>query len=129
MRIEVEADELDVHVDAFALAEELAVTLGEHYASQLLRGDRPEGGALPANAKGEPLGRGDGTIAENWWVEHAKGTDRLASSSTGPHQEGGYFYAVRAMVKRGASPVSDEGLAGAKIEAVIERHADETVGL
>jgi hypothetical protein len=127
--ITVEADDLDVEVDAFALVEALAVNLGEHYARQLLRGQRPEGGALPPNSKGEPLGRGDGTIATNWVVEPASGSKARAKSATGPYQEGGYHYAVRAMVDRGASPVSSDGKAGDIIIRIVDEAADRAVGL
>ena len=129
MRIEIEADPLDVEVNALELAADLAEVMPGYYARQLLRGQRPEGGALPANKSGQPIGVGSGTLATQWWTSTPTGTPTLASFSTGPFQEGGYFYAVRSMVEKGASPVSAEGKAGALIDEVVARAADRAVGL
>jgi hypothetical protein len=84
---------------------------------------------MPTNKKGQPLGLGDGTIPNNWWATAPSGSAQLAGFSTGPYQEGGYFYPVRALVERGASPVSAEGRAGDLIDAVISDAADKAVGL
>ena len=129
MRVDMDIEPLDIAADAAELIQDLAEVMPEHYAAQLLRGQRPEGGAMPVNKKGQPLGLGSGTIATQWWTTAAAGTPKLASFSTGPFQEGGYHYAVRALVERGASPVSAEGKAGALIDEALERAADRAVGL
>lgn len=125
----MEADELDVAVNSLALIEALADTMPDYYAGQLLRGQRPEGGAMPTNKKGQPLGLGSGTVATSWWATTPSGTPELATFSTGPYQEGGHFYAVRALVERGSSPVSSEGKAGALIDQLVQAAADRAVGL
>lgn len=127
MTITMKAEPMAIEVDALALTEDLARTLGSYYAKQLEQGRRPEGGALPLNKKGQPIGRGSGTISDNWVTGTAHGSKSSASSSTSPWQEGGYFYAVRSMTEKGASPVSVEGRAGELISAVIARHADRMV--
>jgi hypothetical protein len=129
MRIDVEADDLDVSVDALALVEALAASMPQYYAAAMLRGRTPDGGAMPTNKAGKPLGLGDGTIPNNWWTTSPGGSPQLAGFSTGPYQEGGYFYPVRSLVERGASPVGAEGKAGDLIDAIVSKAADKAVGL
>jgi hypothetical protein len=128
-RIDVDADPLNVEANPLELVTELADVMPSYFARQLLAGNRPEGGALPANKSGKPLGLGNGTIATQWWTTQASGNEQMAGFSTGPYQEGGHFYAVRAMVEAGASPVSSEGNAGALIDKIVGRAADRAVGL
>jgi hypothetical protein len=128
-RVEVEADELDVKVDAIGLIVELARVMPEHYAGSFLRGQRPEGGAMPLNKKGQPMAVGDGTIATNWVTTSPSGNAELAEFETGPYMEGGYFYAVRRLEELGSSPVSSEGKSAALIDEVVAAAADAAVGL
>jgi hypothetical protein len=127
--VTVEIEPLEVHVDALALVDALAVELAEFYAAQMLRGRTPDGGAMPTNKRGQPLGLGDGTIPRNWEIERGAGDERAASSSTGPYQEGGYYYPVRRLVELGASPVGYDGKAGDLIEGIIDQAADRAIGL
>ena len=114
-------------IKAIVTVADLGPTMGKFYARSLDMGRKPDGGAMPLNDKGEPLGRGSGTIARNWTTSSPVGDKTSASISTAPYQEGGHFYAVRSMVERGASPVGSEGKAGALIDAIVSEHADRAV--
>ena len=128
-RIEVTIDPLGVEVDALQLIAELAEQLPQHYIDSFRRGQRPEGGAMPLNKRGKPIGVGSGTIANNWVTTPPSGGKLLASFETGPYTDGGYFYPIRRLVELGSNPVSAEGLAGALINAAVSRAADRAVGL
>jgi hypothetical protein len=129
MRIEVHVEPLNIEVNALGLAQALASAMPGFYARQMLRGRKPDGGAMPTNKRGEPLGLGNGTIATNWWASAPSGSASSAEFSTGPYQEGGYFYPVRALVERGSSPVGAEGQAGALIDQIVAEAADRAIGL
>lgn len=47
MKVTVEAEPLNVKVDALALIQDIAATIVPHYKSQFIAGNKPEGGARP----------------------------------------------------------------------------------
>ena len=127
MTIKVQLPDLELHFDARRLVDDLATELSEHFAKSMLAGRLPDGSSTPTNKKGQPYGRGDGTIARNWEVGRATGTKARASSTSAPYQEGGYFYVVRSLEAKGASPAATDGKAGQLIDRIVAREADRAV--
>ena len=122
MPIEFKADPIEVDFDARELATRMAKAHADHCADALLSGQRADGrGSLPTNSKGQPKGRGKGTIANNWQVTEASGSAHQASATSSPYQEGGHFYAVRSLrEKDGVDLATIEGAAGDAVDRAIQ---------
>lgn len=125
--ISFEAEPLAVKVDAFALVDDLARTMTDHYKRSLRSGQNPAGGGQPRNKDGSPKGRGDGSIYREWPAPEVSGTKLRAEASTGPDGSRPYKWTVEALEKLGASVVTTKGRAGALIDAAISRAADAMV--
>ncbi len=117
----VETPEIGLELDARTIADALAEGMTDYWANQLRRGQRAEGGPMPLNSKGSPLGQGSGGIADGWTTERAQGGKDRATASSRPGQEGGYFWAVRSIQRRpGADIVSTDGQAARELDRIIE---------
>ena len=127
MPIKATIEPLGVTADAAALVGDLQAALDHHWTSSLLAGSKASGGSLPPNKAGRPLGLGDGSVATTWVSTPVQGDEHRASASSSPGQDGGLFYAVRAMVDADANPASIEGRAAGIIDQVVARHADKAV--
>lgn len=130
IKISIEKQEpIDLDVDASRLVAKLNLATAEHFRRSNLAGRTPDGRALPTNSKGQPLGRGSGTIANYWEIGGVEGDKLAATAANGPYMEGGYRFVVLRLEDEGASMVSMGGQTDALIDGIVSAEADRMVGL
>jgi hypothetical protein len=127
--VRIELPSMELRIDAAAIVEELNRSTAEHFARSFLAGRTPDGGALPRNKKGRPMGVGSGTIATRWERSATSGDASQAIADNGPYMEGGYYYAVQRLLDAGADIVSTEGQTDALISRIVSLAADRAVEL
>jgi hypothetical protein len=121
-KISVEAPSLDYEIDAPDMALAIAEGMRDFYAGQLDAGRQPDGSALPLNAEGKPLGKGDGSIVRGWKANREPSNRRLGRASTEPGQSGKLAIAVARLRRRG---VKFQGVTGAAAIELARMISDE----
>lgn len=120
--VSVELPSFDYQIDPQAMAETIAEGMRDFYAQQLNAGKQPDGSALPPNAEGKPLGKGDGSIVRGWKAYGLRASKLVGRAVTEPNQEGKWAIIIRRLRRRG---VKFQGTRGAAAEALARMISDE----
>lgn len=100
-RVRVEKPDLSLSIDLRTVANNVAVGMRDHWADQLDQGRQPTGEPLPDNKKGEPLGRGRGTLIRGWVVRSLGRRRGIGRAYVEPYKRGRYKPAVYVLAARG----------------------------